>query len=77
MIRAVVITELALIAEVDDLTRFARVELGCLLFVAINRLEQTRKRRAEGKTATAVVAFLEDARQLRVEMFSIEKLSVP
>lgn len=77
MIGAVVVTEFALIAEVDDLARFTRGELGRLPFVAIDRLEQTRKRWAERKAATTVVAFFEDARQLRIEMFSIEELSVP
>ena len=39
VIGAVVVAELALVAEVDDLTCFTRVELRRLLFVAIDRLE--------------------------------------
>jgi hypothetical protein len=76
MIGAVVITELALIAEVDDLARFARVEKRRFLFVTIDRFEQTRKRGTERQTATTVVAFLEHAREFRVEVFSIEEFGV-
>jgi hypothetical protein len=62
MIRTVVVTELALIAEVDDLACLARVEKRRILFMAIDRFEQARKRGAERQATTTVVTFIENAR---------------
>jgi hypothetical protein len=67
VIGTVVITELALVTEIDDVTPLLLTQLRRFLIMTVNRLEETWKRRAERKTATTVVTLLEDPRQLGIQ----------
>jgi hypothetical protein len=76
MIGAMVVAELALVAEVDDLPALSGRQTRGFLIVSIDRLEERRKGGAQGKAAAAVVTLLEDTGELGIEIRAVEELRI-
>jgi hypothetical protein len=75
-VRTVVVTELAVEAELVDLVEAPHRDSGDLVGRRVDQLEQLRERGAERQTAAALVADVADAAQLSLEGIGIPESGI-